>query len=173
MGQSGPHPDGRASRRPTLSRTQQDIVTAVGTEPESSIRRVADELDMNHSTVQYNIRVLADRGIVRTRRVGRELRLFTGQKSRLGRLAPIMRNPKRGLVLEYLADNRVGNISINRIATDLGLSFGLVKRTLVRLADIGVLDLERVRGRYRIDVVADLADLLEELQEAPPRHDHE
>lgn len=92
MGRRGPSAEEPSSPRPTLSATQDAILVHIEERPGSSIRAVADALNLGHSTVQYNIGVLADRGLLETVRVGRKVRSYQEGTGRISRIAALLRH---------------------------------------------------------------------------------
>lgn len=140
------------------------ILRFVRNRPGASLQRVAEGLDLGHTTVRYHVTRLTAQGRLKRVREGREVRLFLDDGDLLNRIAPVVRDPDRERILEYLADNPVPHLTINRIATDLGLEFGFVKRTLEHLVNLDVLEMERIMGRYHLQEVEDIAELLDRVR---------
>lgn len=147
--------------REALSGTRRRILEVIEEVPGAAIQTVADELDLGHSTVRYHVAGLEGDGYIERIRDGRHVRLFVRENDLATRIAPLLRDPARERILDYLSEKPIPHLTINRIATDLGLEFGLVKRTLEQLVEVDVLDLDYIMGRYRIVERRDLETLLE------------
>lgn len=141
--------------------TRWAVLQAVLTRPGTSIQDVADALDVDHSTVRHHVRVLREEGAVERIRDGRIVRLFVRGAGLAERLAPILRDPDRGRVLDYLRDHPVPTVTINRVADALGLHFRVVRRTMEWLDRVGVIEMTRDEGGYRLREVRDLGDLMD------------
>lgn len=140
-----------SSRHAELAPRQVEMMELLRRKPGSTIRQVADELGLSHTSASYKLRSLQKRGLVEGKRHGRTVRHYIagGSTSWPERLAPILRDANGARVLNHLReDPRVS--SINQLAQRIGLSFSVMKATLTELADLGLVRLEHSQGRYRV-----------------------
>lgn len=151
---------------PNLSATQRAILEYIGDRPGSSIQDICDELELAYSTVQYNVEGMTKTDVVKTFRLGRKVRVFKPGTGHVARITMLLRNGGDRRILHYLAMAHVGNLSVNRIASDLDLTFGRVRRALGRFRRMGLIALDKVRGRFRIREKMDIGKLLKRVQEA-------
>ncbi len=138
-----------------VSDLQEDILSLIRDEPGISIQSVADTIGKSYSTVRYHLAKLERWDLIETTRDGRTVRHFDAHcEQTIQRIAPLLREGTRTAVLEYVMDedpDRLRYSSVNQIAEDLGLGFRIVAKSLKQLDEAGYVDLQKVRGRYRIE----------------------
>jgi predicted transcriptional regulator len=119
--------------------------------PGATIQRVATAFCFTHTTATYHLRALAAGGHLEAKRTGRSVRHYAKDSGdRADLLAPLLRDEKRARILRHFASTNPGGRSINQVAKDIGLTFGIMKSTLVELDALGLVNLEQVHGRFRI-----------------------
>jgi DNA-binding IclR family transcriptional regulator len=156
-------PQDPLSRHAELAPRQAEMMELLRRKPGSTIRQVADELGLSHTSASYKLRSLQKRGLVEGKRHGRTVRHYTagGSTSWPERLAPILRDANGSRVLSHLReDPRVS--SINQLAQRIGLSFSVMKATLSELAELGLVRLEHSQGRYRVHLTPALERSLQQ-----------
>jgi predicted transcriptional regulator len=161
-----------ASRQPpepvamdTLTRLQRTTFEAVLAQPGLTIQEMGKILGVTHSTAGYHLLCLVRFGLVEQLRDGRELRHFPLPRSSLNRayVEALLRNEKSAKLLHFLCEAEIERMTLNQIAGRVGLAFGYVRRLLLKLDDMGLVDLVRRKYRYHITVAPELRILASRL----------
>ncbi len=131
---------------------QDRIQRFVQTNPGVTISDVADLIGTTHSTATYHLNRLVRRNQLVPRREGRVVRHFLPEDASdpVTRLAALMATEQQHEIVAFLLAKPVERMTINQVAKALDLPFARVKGTMGALETLGMLRLERRRGRYHI-----------------------
>ena len=138
---------------PPLSAPQARLLALITEFPGMTIRQLTKPLGSSHATVTYHLMALARKGLLVRERDGREVRHYVSREGRPAQyLAALARNPAKRAILVFLA-GQTTNLSVNKMAQQLGMPFGFVKRTLLALDQRGLIRLEARNFRYFVSVL--------------------
>lgn len=142
-----------------VSAAQQRVLEFLQRHPGAAIQSVADNLGIAHTTATYHLEILRRLGRVTCDREGRTLRHYAGPggEELADRLRPLLDDPKRRSILEFLAAAPNQPLRINHLAQNLGLTHGFVTRALATLIRHGVVKLQPRGPRYWIQTIVDLS----------------
>lgn len=145
-----------------MTEAQQSVYDVLERMPGATIQDVARELSLGHTTATYHLSCLAERGIVRPERDGRAVRHFlTDRQDDVGAYVDaLLRDERKRRVLRVLASGRADGCTVNRLAKNVRLLYGFVRRTLDQLVDRGYVDILRHRGWHQVRARAMLRDAM-------------
>ena len=132
----------------------QPILDLVQKQPGISVADLSLGTGISRSAVTYWLRRLVGSGHVIQERDGRRLRHFDASEPNvaIARLAGFLTDHRHRKVAEHLVAANVAGKSVHAIAVQLGLSFGIVKRSLQWLADNKYVILQRQDHAYTLSV---------------------
>ena len=137
---------------PALTPAQERVLALVAEFPGMTIRQLTTPLGSSHATVTYHLSLLVRKGLLVRERDGREVRHYLADDGRPTRyLTALSRHPGKRAILIFLASQST-NLSVNKMARQLGLPFGFLKRTLMALDRQGLIRLESRNFRYFVHV---------------------
>lgn len=137
---------------PALTPTQEKVQALIAANPGLTIRQVAVRMGVSHATTTYHLGVLVRKGVLARQRDGREVRHFLNSANNADQfLEALFRDERKRKIIEFLAAREVA-LSINKMAVQLELPFGYLKRTLLQLQTQGLVALPSVCMRYYVEV---------------------
>jgi predicted ArsR family transcriptional regulator len=137
---------------PPLTPGQERVVALLTEFPGMTIRQLAKPLGSSHATATYHLSLLVRKGMLVRERDGREVRHYLAHDGRPTRyLTALARHPAKRAIVTFLASQST-NLSVNKMASQLGLPFGFLKRTLLALDRQGLIRLESRNFRYFVHV---------------------
>lgn len=144
-----------------LTEIQAKTLRIVEEAPGITIRRVANQLRVTHSTTSYHLLAVARMGLIEQLRDGREMRNFPLPRgsSRASYVHALLRDQRAGDVVRFICRNDVSKMTLNQIATQSGFPFGFVRRTLLKLEDMNMVALVRRSYRYHLRVTDEFRKL--------------
>lgn len=147
-----PEPTKLSIDPPALTPAQERVLALVAEHPGSTIRQLTKPLGSSHATVTYHLTLLVRKGFLVRERDGREVRHYLANAGRPTQyLDALSREPRKRAILILLA-NQTTTVSVNRMARQLSLPFGFLKRTLQALERQGLVRLESRSLRYSVHV---------------------
>jgi len=141
---------------PMLSEPQGRVMALVTEFPGITIRQLTLPLGASHATVTYHLAALVRKGLLVRQRDGREVRHYLASEGKPSQyLSALCRDPAKRAIVLFLASQDT-NLSVNKMARQLGLPFGFLKRTLMGLDRAGLIRLEARNFRYFVVVLPPL-----------------
>jgi predicted transcriptional regulator len=134
----------------TLGRepTRQRLVDEVARRPGSSIRELADALGIRRTAVVHHLRLLGRSGRVRCVRAGRRLLVFPQAASPFEGLVGLVRLPTVQALMRALQADP--NLSVRGLARAIGITPRAVRYHLMRLGNLGMLEMGWGMGGRRV-----------------------
>lgn len=141
-----------------VSASQARILDLLRETPGVTIQQVAQLLACSHPNATYHLDALRRKGLIVREREGRSVRHYLGQSEPQThlRVAALRTDERLRAVLDCLSQTRAKDVTINGVATQLNLPYGFLKRSLLRLQQHGLIELNRRNFRYSISVKRDL-----------------
>jgi predicted transcriptional regulator len=155
--------EGLALKRapPALSfRTRASAYRIVQTLPGITLPELARRLALPPNTLRHHIRVLQEEGLIRSRRLGRSLSLFTTQTLVIHDLEAqaILRDPTARRIVAAILDTHVQ--SVVHLVELTGLSQRVVYHHAKKLLEAGLITTRDDRGYHRLRPTVKLYETL-------------
>ncbi len=148
-----------------LTPSQERALTAILAAPGCRIRDLAVATGVAHATATFQVQSLGRLGLLSEIRDGRDRRLFPAATDNAETyVQALLRDPKKRLVIEYIATAPARFMTLNQMARAIHVNFGFLKRTVEQLEATGFAHLTRRRHRYHVKVGEHLAEVLLRIQ---------
>ena len=140
------------TKQPKLTQTQTRLLALLLESPGMTIRQLTTPMASSHATVTYHLAVLVRKSILVRERDGRNVRHYPAARGRSTQyLEALYREPRKRAILLLLVQP-TGNVSVNKMAKQLQVPFGFLKRTLIALERQGFVRLEAKGVRYTVHI---------------------
>ena len=169
-----PPPEGKPPQilraEDSLSAPQVRVLKSVRGRPGATILDVSLAIGCSHATATYHLSNLCKLRLLHQVRDGREVRHFDGPQRPDPRtyLEALARDPRKTRVIAEVACRGPAFTTLNGLAKKLDLPYGFVKRTLLQLHWLGLIELERRYYRYSVRRLVDFSAPAEPSEDGIP-----